>query len=254
MQSQYSYLISLMTWSFSRLRAYEDCGYSFFLRYIEEEEEVQHFYAEYGSLIHRILEQFYSGAITKEQALSKFMIGFVLDLPDEVKPSIVEKYYQQGKEYLSSLAMSKEKIVGIEEKFNFKVGDYPFVGFVDLLLEDENGLIIQDHKSHILRRGTKKQEEEFDSFAKQLYLYSAGIEQKYGRLPYKLRFNCFRDGTMPEEMFNESKYEETKQWALDTISRIEQESKWEPALEWFKCRYICGFSDSCEYNEMIQGG
>lgn len=254
MQVEYSYLISLMTWSYSRLRAYEDCRYGFFLNYIEEEEEIKHFYAEYGSLIHRILERFYNGAVTKEQALSMFMTGFVLDLPDEVKPSTARNYYQQGKEYLSSLVMPKEKIVSIEERLNFKVGDYPFVGFVDLLLEDENDLIIQDHKSHILQRRTKKQKEEFDSFARQLYLYSAGIEQKYGRLPYKIRFNCFRDGSVPEEMFDKNKYEETKQWALDTIGRIEQESKWEPSLEWFKCRYICGFSNSCEYNEMIQGG
>lgn len=246
----YSYLISLMTWSYSRLRAYEDCGYGFFLNYIEEEEEIKHFYAEYGSLIHRILERFYSGAITKEQALSIFMTGFVLDLPNEVKPSIAENYYQQGKEYLSSLAMPKEKIVGVEERLNFKVGDYPFVGFVDLLLEDD-GLIIQDHKSRILRRGTKKQNEEFNSFTKQLYLYSAGIEQRYGQLPKKLRFNCFRNGTLLEEVFDKNKYEETIQWALDTIKKIEQESMWKPSLEWFKCRYICGFSDSCEYKEFI---
>ena len=250
MQGEYSYLISLMTWSYSRLRAYEDCGYGFFLNYIEEEEETKHFYAEYGSLIHRILEQFYSGAITKEQALSMFMTGFVLDLPDEVKPSIAENYYQQGKEYLSSLVMPKEKIVGVEERLNFKVGDYSFVGFVDLLLEDD-GLIIQDHKSHILRRGTEKQNEEFDSFTKQLYLYSAGIKQRYGQLPKKLRFNCFRNGTLLEEVFNKNKYKETIQWALDTIKKIEQESTWKPSLEWFKCKYICGFSDSCEYAELL---
>lgn len=250
MQGEYSYLISLMTWSYSRLRAYEDCGYAFFLNYIEEEEETKHFYAEYGSLMHRILEQFYSGAITKEQALSMFMTGFVLDLPDEVKPSIAENYYQQGKEYLSSLAMPKEKIIGIEEKLNFKVGDYSFVGFVDLLLEDD-GLIIQDHKSRVLKRGTKKQNEEFDSFTKQLYLYSAGIEQRYGQLPKKLRFNCFRNGTLLEEVFDKNKYEETIQWALDTIGKIEQESTWKPSLEWFKCKYICGFSDSCEYAELL---
>ena len=250
MQGEYSYLISLMTWSYSRLRAYEDCGYGFFLNYIEEEEETKHFYAEYGSLIHRRLEQFYSGAITKEQALSMFMTGFVLDLPDEVKPSIAENYYQQGKEYLSSLVMPKEKIVGVEERLNFKVGDYSFVGFVDLLLEDD-GLIIQDHKSHILRRGTEKQNEEFDSFTKQLYLYSAGIKQRYGQLPKKLRFNCFRNGTLLEEVFNKNKYKETIQWALDTIKKIEQESTWKPSLEWFKCKYICGFSDSCEYAELL---
>lgn len=250
MQGEYSYLISLMTWSYSRLRVYEDCGYAFFLNYIEEEEETKHFYAEYGSLMHRILEQFYSGAITKEQALSMFMTGFVLDLPDEVKPSIAENYYQQGKEYLSSLAMPKEKIIGIEEKLNFKVGDYSFVGFVDLLLEDD-GLIIQDHKSRVLKRGTKKQNEEFDSFTKQLYLYSAGIEQRYGQLPRKLRFNCFRNGTLLEEVFYKNKYEETIQWALDTIGKIKQESTWKPSLEWFKCKYICGFSDSCEYAELL---
>lgn len=250
MQGEYSYLISLMTWSYSRLRAYEDCGYAFFLNYIEEEEETKHFYAEYGSLMHRILEQFYSGAIAKEQALSMFITGFVLDLPDEVKPSIAENYYQQGKEYLSSLAMPKEKIIGIEEKLNFKVGDYSFVGFVDLLLEDD-GLIIQDHKSRVLKRGTKKQNEEFDSFTKQLYLYSAGIEQRYGQLPRKLRFNCFRNGTLLEEVFDKNKYEETIQWALDTIGKIEQESTWKPSLEWFKCKYICGFSDSCEYAELL---
>lgn len=250
MQGEYSYLISLMTWSYSRLRAYEDCGYAFFLNYIEEEEETKHFYAEYGSLMHRILEQFYSGAIAKEQALSMFITGFVLDLPDEVKPSIAENYYQQGKEYLSSLAMPKEKIIGIEEKLNFKVGDYSFVGFVDLLLEDD-GLIIQDHKSRVLKRGTKKQNEEFDSFTKQLYLYSAGIEQRYGQLPRKLRFNCFRNGTLLEEVFDKNKYEETIQWALDTIGKVEQESTWEPSLEWFKCKYICGFSDSCEYAELL---
>lgn len=179
-----------------------------------------------------------------------FMTGFVLDLPDEVKPSIAENYYQQGKEYLSSLAMPKEKIIGIEEKLNFKVGDYSFVGFVDLLLEDD-GLIIQDHKSRVLKRGTKKQNEEFNSFTKQLYLYSAGIEQRYGQLPKKLRFNCFRNGTLLEEMFDKNKYEETIQWALDTIGKIEQESTWEPSLEWFKCKYICGFSDSCEYAELL---
>ncbi len=251
MQGEYSYLISLMTWSYSRLRAYEDCGYAFFLNYIEEEEETKHFYAEYGSLMHRILEQFYSGAITKEQALSMFMTGFVLDLPDEVKPSIAENYYQQGKEYLSSLAMPKEKIVGIEEKLNFKVGDYPFVGYVDLLLEDDSSLIIQDHKSRVLKRGTKRQNEEFGNFTRQLYLYSTGIEQRYGQFPKKLYFNCFRNGTLLEEVFDKNKYEETIQWALDTIKKIEQESTWKPSLEWFKCKYICGFSDSCEYAQLL---
>lgn len=248
--SQFGYLISLMTWSYSRLRAYEDCGYGFFLKYIQEEKECEHFYSEYGSLMHRILERFYRGKITKEQALGEYMSGFVLRVPQEVKSGVSESWYEQGKEYLSSLAMPEEKIVGIEEKLGFKIGSYPFIGYVDLLLED-GGLIIEDHKSRILRRGTKKQDEEFNSFTKQLYIYSAGIEQKYGVLPKELRFNCFRSGEVLTEKFDKEKYEEAKEWAISTIRRIEKESEWEPSPDWFRCKYICGLTETCDIAQLL---
>ena len=256
--SQFGYLISLMTWSYSRLRAYEDCGYGFFLKYIQEEKECEHFYSEYGSLMHRILERFYSGKITKEQALNEFMSGFVLRVPQEVKPNVSESWYEQGKKYLSSLAMPEEKIAGIEEKLDFKIGGYPFIGYVDLLLED-GGLIIEDHKSRILQaksyvkniKTEQKNNEEFDRFAKQLYIYSAGIEQKYGELPKEIRFNCFRSGEVLTEKFDKEKYEEAKAWAINTIRRIEQESEWEPAPDWFRCKYICGLTETCDIAQLL---
>lgn len=256
--TSFRYLISLMTWSYSRLRAYEDCGYGFFLKYLYEEEEQSHFYAEYGSLMHRLLEQYYSGSITKDETLLKFSTGFVIDVTTDVRPSIAEKYYEQGKEYVKSLAMPSEKIIGIEEKLNFEIEGNPFIGFIDLLLEDDGGFIIQDHKSRILRaksfvKGNKteqKSNEEFDSFAKQLYLYSVGIEQKYGRLPKELRFNCFRNGTVVTEKFDKEKYKEAKSWACETIDKIKHETEWNPNIEWFKCRNICGFTKICEYSGM----
>ena len=259
MVNAYAYQIACMTWSYSRLRAYEDCGYGFFLRYLYEEEENGHFYAEYGSLMHRILEQYYSGSITKDEALTKFCTGFVLNITADVTPSILEKYYEQGKTYISSLEMPSEKIVGIEEKLEFEIEGNPFVGYIDLLLEDDGELVICDHKSRILRaksfvknnKTEQKSNEEFDRFAKQLYIYSAGVEQKYGKLPKELRFNCFRNGTVITEQFDEKKYEEAKSWAVETIHKIKHETEWRPNAAWFKCNNICGFTKSCEYADSL---
>lgn len=255
MVSNYAYQIASMRWSYSRLRAYEDCGYGFFLKYLYEEEEQGHFYAEYGSLMHHILERFYNKSITKEQAFTEFCTGFVLKLTTDVKPNISEKYYEQGKAYLLSLEMPDEKIVGIEEQLDFEIEGNPFIGFIDLLLEDGGELIIQDHKSRILQpksfvKGNKterKNNDEFDSFAKQLYLYSAGVEQRYGRLPKEIRFNCFRNGTVVTEKFDKEKYKEAKSWAVETIGEIKHETEWNPNIEWFKCNNICGFTKTCEY-------
>ena len=255
MVSNYAYDIACMTWSYSRLRAYEDCGYGFFLRYLYEEEEQGHFYAEYGSLMHRILERYYKGSITKGEALVMYSTGFVLDITHDVKPTTSEKYYEQGKEYLMSLEMPSEKIVSIEEKLDFDIEGNPFIGFIDLLLEDNGELVIQDHKTRVLQpksfvKGNKTEQKnnaEFDSFVKQLYLYSAGVEQKYGKLPKELKFNCFRNGTIVAEKFYKEKYNEARSWAVDTIDQIRHETEWNPNIEWFKCHNICGFTKTCEY-------
>lgn len=254
----YRYDIALMTWSFSRLRAYEDCGYRFLLRYIYNEEEMKHFYSEYGSLMHHVLEKFYSGKIDKLKAMSEFICGFA-NIESDVKTSTALSWYEQGKDYLAELTMPEEKIIGVEEKVEFDVGGYPFVGFIDLLLEDSGDLIIEDHKSRTLKsksftRGTiteEKSNKEFDLYARQLYLYAAAVEQKYGKLPKELRFNCFRSGKVLTEPFDTEKFKEAKRWAVNTIHRIESEEEWNPSVDWFACNQICGFSETCEFARML---
>ena len=54
-----------MTWSMSRLKSYEDCPYGWFLKYIKGKSDCDRFYATYGSFMHRLLEQYYRGELSK---------------------------------------------------------------------------------------------------------------------------------------------------------------------------------------------
>ena len=59
-----NYLIDLMTWSYSRINTYLQCPYQFYLKYIECLDEAPMFFSEYGSLVHEVLAEYYSGNIS----------------------------------------------------------------------------------------------------------------------------------------------------------------------------------------------
>ena len=103
------------------------------------------------------------------------------------------------------------------------------VGFIDLLLRDKDGNItVLDHKSGSLKmtkngKISKTSEEHFESYKRQLYLYSIAIINEYGVKPKYLKWNLFKDRNCVQIEFNDKEYEETKEWAIKTIESIENE-------------------------------
>ena len=63
----YRELINDMTWSYSRVKTFHDCPYRWFLKYIHDCKEVPMFYSSYGSFMHKLLEQYYKGMLSKEE-------------------------------------------------------------------------------------------------------------------------------------------------------------------------------------------
>ena len=129
-------------------------------------------------------------------------------------------------------------------KVQFYVQDIPFVGVIDYLGKDEDGLVIVDHKSRELKPRSKRskptlKDKELDEVLKQLYLYSIPVKDKYGSYPTKLCLNCFRNQELIVEPFDETKLEETKQWAVDRIHEIQGEKEFEPNQNFFFCPWIC---------------
>lgn len=245
-----NFLVSTMTWSYSRLKAYEDCPYAWYLKYLECEQGESNFFAEYGSLIHKILEQFYTGKMKRTEMLPYYLQHFYTDIQHFAPTdAIYWNYYRQGMNYLCEFIPISRQIAAVEQKVEFELDGRPFCGFVDLRCE-RNGECVVDHKSRTLSpRSTRKKptqsDKELDSYLRQLYLYS--VSQK----PDWLMFNCFRSGQVIQEKFNEDAFERTKEWALKTIFTLENNEDWSPNPDYFKCKYLCDMRYLCDFRDKI---
>lgn len=252
----YRPLIEDMTWSYSRIKCFEDCPYRFYLKYISGCKEAPQFYASYGSFMHKLIEEFYKGIITKEEMLTKFLFGFQENvLGRRPQQSTVEKYIQNGIEYLKNFSPFPYNMVAVEKKVEFELGGKKFIGFIDYLGEKDGEYYVVDNKSRELkpRSGRKKptvKDQELDEMLKQLYLYAAAVKQEYGKFPKALCFNCFKNQVFIEEPFSEKIFSETVEWFLKTIDDIADENEFLPYLDFFGCNYICGVNNECCYYEM----
>lgn len=252
----YRPLIEDMVWSYSRIECFNDCPYRWFLKYIRQYKETPQFYSSYGSFMHKLLEGFYKGELTKEEMLTKFLFDFS-DEVQGIRPqeSTVKKYITSGIEYLKGFEPLPYNVLGIEKKVEFEINGIPLVGFIDYLGEKDGEIYIVDNKSRDLKpRSNRKQptanDKEIDEMLRQLYIYSAAIKQEYGKFPKSLCFNCFRSGVFIEEPFKEEAYNEAIAWAERTIEDIKDTDDFYPNIEFFNCLYICGFKDDCCYWEM----
>ena len=254
----YSLITSGMTWSYSRISSFNSCPYKFFLTYIDPCDKIPQFFSGYGSFIHELLAAYYSGQRTKEEVVREYLTGFrshiVGKAPDQ---KIFSSYFQQGLSHLKGLVKPKQNIIGVENHVSFQVGGHPFIGYIDLLLQDEeNGdITILDHKSRSLKtRSTRgkytKSDEELDRYLRQLYLYSIPVEQTYGVLPSYLMFNCYRTGTVIREPFSSAAFQAAKDWANQSIEKIIHADDFSPNMDYYFCKHICDVHDSCEYYAM----
>ena len=252
----YRPLIENMTWSYSRIECFNSCRYKFFMKYIKHIQEEPMFYASYGSFMHKLIEQFYKGELTKEDMLIKFLFGFQNEVKGEHPTgNIVQSYLQKGIEYIQNIQPFPYNVVAVERKVEFDVDGIPFVGFIDFLGERDGEFYIIDHKSRDLKPRSRRskptlKDRELDEMLRQLYLYAAAVKQEYGKFPRSLCFNCFKSGIFIEEPFNESAYAETIKWVKESIEEIKDVDDFYPSLDYFGCRFICGLGNECEYREM----
>lgn len=252
----YKPLIDDMVWSFSRIESYENCPQRWYLRYIRKCPERDKFYASYGSYMHRLIEQYYRGELTKDDMLTIFLRDFKKEVRGfRPKESTFKKFLDGAVNYLKDFEPLHYKMIDVEKKVEFEIGGKKFVGFIDYLGMDESDeeLVIVDNKSRDLkpRSGREKptvKDRELDEILRQLYLYCIPVEKEFGKLPKALCINCFRTGVFIYEPFNHEAYERSKIWALEEIEKISQDSDFEANPNPFACFWICGVSDNCEYD------
>lgn len=255
----YRYLIDQMTWSYSRISSFHTCPYQFYLKYIQLEDEAPMFFSEYGSFLHKLIAQFCSGEKSRTEIVSSYIHDFQSEICGTApNRSLFVKYFLQGLRYLQTLELPIEHILSVEQHVDFEVDGYPFTGYVDIVGVGNGEFSILDHKSHDLkprsgRSKPTKSDKELEVYLRQLYLYSIPIHRQYSAWPDSLIFNCYRTGVCIRKPFCHPDLEATKKWAVSSIHEIRRTQKWIPNLDYFKCRYLCGVSHSCEYFQLWGG-
>lgn len=234
--------LSEKKFSFSSVKLFEQCPYAFYLKYIEGHQEKPNVYAMFGSFVHHILERYFKSELCAFELADVFEAEYSQNVTEKFQfYNIYKSFYNKTLDYLKHFEGINGEIVGVEEKLETKFGDYDFIGYADLIMRDDKGLFIVDHKSHAAFKSKTEREEYF----KQLYLYAECIKRKYGEYPYKLVFNMFRVPQMETEIFSASQSKKSVDWFQNSVSKILLHTDWDCVINDWYCGNLCGFD--CTY-------
>lgn len=258
MTEEDKFIVDNFTWSFSRLESFYQCPLAWRRTYIDCEPKCSNAFAEYGSCIHKILEEYENGALDffdlSDEYERRFVDEVVTDFPPNKYVDLRQSYFEKGRTYFEEINLPVDTItiLGVEEKINFELGGKPFVGFIDLRYSDQDGnMVFMDHKSASLswtKKNTvaKSSAEKMKKYKYQQYLYTIPFIEAGTKVDF-LEWNFFNNQKIYRIPWNKDEYEEAKKWALDTIKLIEQEELWLPNPEYFLCHNLCDHRDFCEY-------
>ena len=237
-------------YSYSQLNSFDECRYGFYLQRIEGlEEQASNAFAERGTLIHDLLDQWAKKILTKADMLAEYERRYsneVITAWPRILASkgYAKKAYEQGIQFLETFdEFEGFEVLSAEEKFKIELplsnGETrQFVGIIDMMLQEKKSgdLIICDHKSKSMQSFKKSEDEMY----RQQLLYAAYVKEKYGKFPERLMFHLFNEaGVKPERLFSEDDYNDAISWATKQILGIENAA----VIDWLTCKekadYYC---------------
>lgn len=256
-----------MKFSFSSVNSYNNCPRCFWLSYLQEPklEKENNAFAQWGSFIHSLYERFYKGEIDFfdccEEYQSHYKDNVTYKFPPNKWVDLGEKYHRVGEDVLERFdELPKDiEVVEIECRIDLTINNIKFCGYADLILRNKKtgDIIIVDHKSKSKFATAQEQKE----YARQLYLYSLFVKEKYGKYPAELVFNMFRADEIVRIKFDEKELKESVDWFTSTVAKIYSDTQFldkvklkfaqkDLKLTSFKkddffCNYLCGVRKYC---------
>lgn len=241
-------MVTKEKYSFSKLSAFKQCPYGYYLRYVLNKKGIGNAFSSYGTLVHSILERYAKGELELWDLSGVFEWEFETAVPEKFPFNkyvvLRDTYYKQGLDFLRSFqGYEKYKILGVEQQFDRDIDDWTFTGIIDLIIQDPDGkLIIRDYKS---KAAFKNDREQFE-YARQLYLYSAYVKEKFGRFPDELQFLMFRKQHLVVIPFDPSAYEEAEDWAKGMVKDIREAVDFPSCCDEFYSNNLCNHREYCE--------
>lgn len=214
-----------MVWSFTRISSFAECPKRFYATYIEHAERHDNALAQWGTLMHELIEENVNGLLPTDKLTAAYKKRFKREItepfPMDFRGNDMKgKYYNDGLGFFFYYTgvPDEYEVLGAEIEVKTDIGRYKFIGYIDLLLRkrDTGELILIDHKS---KNGFKSKKEQAE-YARQLYLYAKYVGENFGRFPSLLVFNLIRKNTAVQIPFSQDDMQAAVDWAVSTIDSI----------------------------------
>jgi DNA helicase-2/ATP-dependent DNA helicase PcrA len=234
--------------SFSQIETYQTCGLKYKFRYLYRIPTAPKGYYVYGSVQHRVLEEFFS-RIKQGEELSGDTLRQLYEKHwrDEGYPDTMQQreYKKRGYEELAEFyERNKDTLqapLALEENFSFEVGPHVVTGRIDRVDPlDEDKVEVIDYKT-----GKPKDQKNADTNL-QLSIYAIAAAEKFKREPARLSFYYLTSNEKVSSERTKEELEETKEEILkvaDSILKREFQ-----AIKGFHCDW-CDYKPICpEWN------
>ena len=186
-----SFLLDAMDWSYSRVNSFDQCPRMFYLTYLQCADRVDNAFAQWGTLVHSLLERYYREQVELWDLTSLYEKEYSKTVKERFPfPRLEDSYYERGIEYLNNFngqIGDEEEILAVEDRYVSTLGGRPVVGVIDLIPRTKSGLIVCDHKS----RGQWKSNAFFISASKCFSLLYCFCSPKTHSLSFEQRSQYF---------------------------------------------------------------
>ena len=173
--------------SWSRINCANNSLYEYYLKYIlhKKEDRDDSIYKVTGGISHDILERFYKNEIKVNEMIDEFEDGWItayniaelkFDRSNTSKNNnIADKYYYDLRNFFINHEVINNNIL-IEQFIYAKIGDEFYQGYIDALIEEDDGFYtILDWKTSSKYSKSKAKE-----LCGQLVMYAIGLNQQKG--------------------------------------------------------------------------
>jgi len=257
----YDFILDGISFSYSAISGYNTCPYSYKLSYIDSLRGVNNFYGEFGTLVHRCFEKYFTGeldAIELSQYYRNNYDSVVITPAPAIPYGLGDKYKLQGQEFFDNFSFNKDDydIIFVEDKIDFDVNFCAAVARPDLLLRDKKTgkTFLYDYKTatpYWQDKNTGKEKSDkkkLEGYSKQMYLYTYAL-RTVRKIPIdniamwypRLNKIVITPWVLEEE-------DAVVEWFDDTITKIraDERFKYDNSNKYF-CSQLCGVRAACPY-------
>jgi serine/threonine protein kinase len=257
--SYYNMILDNMKFSYSSATSFITCPYMFKLTYIEALERGGNWYSDFGTLMHDILEKYFSDKLDIMELASEYQKNFPLMVTSPSPPypvGIADRYYEDGLEFFETFDFDKSPydIIHVESMNEVIYRDIKVLYKPDLILFDKTDkkYILFDFKTSNPFKNDKPDMKKMDEYIRQMYLYAYFMNHNPSNDIHidKIKLWFVRVNKFYDFDYVEKEAEEVIAWFYNTILAIKNEEEFnhcDTTKNKFFCQMLCSVSQHCEF-------